>query len=235
MTCGVNMDEREKLNKSIELVKKFCPDYTVTLKKDSKFHKIIGWILSKVGNPYYNTVYCTTIGQNTALPIACNDSTSKYLWQTILHEGQHAIDSKNVNNFVFGAAYLFPQLIGILGVLYTLAIAIALPLGAPLWLLWGLLSLIFLAPLPAFFRAYAEIRGYTVTLAVDFWSGTLGDEELYLNWLVNVFSGGGYYYMWPFRTWVREYFASKIRELKSNVFYLTPYLAACKVLSKELV
>jgi hypothetical protein len=228
------VEEQTKLDKSIELVKKFCPDFTVSFKKDSNFHKLIGWFLSKIGNPRYNTAYITTIGQNMALPIAYKESCFKGLWQTVLHEGQHAQDAQKVNNYIFGIAYLFPQLIGILGVLYTIAIAIALPLGAPLFLLWGCLSLIFLAPLPAFFRANTEIRGYTVTLAVDFWSGTLGDEEQYLNWLVNVFSGPNYYYMWPFKCWVRSYFASKIKELKSNVFYLTPYLAACKVLSKEL-
>ena len=228
------MTEQDKIDKAIKMVKQFAPNYKVLLKKDSKVQRVIGWILSKIGNPDYMTSYVTTLGSTSYLPSGYDSGTDSGLWKTILHEGQHAKDAQNVSSVVFGIAYLLPQLIGILGIVYSLVVGVALLFGAPLALLWGCTSLLFLAPLPAYGRAMAEVRGYTVSLAVNFWSGQLEDETLYVNWLVDVFSGPGYYYMWPFKSWVRAYFNQKLLELKNGTFVLDSYLAACKVLSKDL-
>ena len=231
----VLMTEQDRLGKAVKTVQQYCPSYSVNLKKDSKVQKAIGWILGKIGNPDYMTSFVTTLGQTTYLPSTCDDGPGDGMWQVILHEGQHAKDAQKIGNWVFGAAYLLPQLLGVLGIAYTLVVGIALLFGAPLALLWGCTSLLLLAPLPAFGRAYAEIRGYTVSLAVGFWSGTLGDEAAYLNGLVDIFSGPSYYYMWIFKKWTRSYFEQKLQELKTNTFVLDSYLAACKALSKELV
>ena len=228
------MIEQDKVDKVVSIGKHFCPSYNIKLKKDSKIQKVIGWILSKIGNPDYMTSFVTTLGQTTYLPSTCDDGPGDGMWQVVLHEIQHAKDAQKVGNWVFGAAYLLPQLVGILGIVYTIVVGLALLFGAPLALLWGCTSLLLLAPLPAFGRACAEIRGYTVSLAVGFWSGTLGDEEVYLNELVDIFSGPSYYYMWPFKSWVKSYFAQKLQELKTGTFVLDSYLAACKALSKEL-
>ena len=226
------MTNQDKVQKSIDLVKKFCPNYKVTYKKDSWVHRVIGWILSKVGNPYYMTDFITTLGQNTALP--SKSDIFPDLWVDILHEGQHGKDASKIGNLIFAVSYLLPQLIGILGVLYTLTIAIVLLCGGPLALLWGLIALIFIAPLPAFGRAYAEVRGYTVSLAAAFWGNTIGNEEKYIDFIVSMFTGFSYYYMWPFESWVRAYFELKLLELQTGQFALDPYLAACKVLSREI-
>jgi hypothetical protein len=228
------MTEQDKVDLVVSMGRKFCPNYKILLKKDSKVQRAIGWILGKIGNPDYMTSYVTTIGQTSYLPSAYDSGADSGLWKTIAHEVQHAKDAQSVSSVVFGAAYLLPQLIGILGIIYTVVVGVALLFGAPLALLWGLLSLLFLAPLPAYGRAMAEIRGYTVSLAVNFWSRQLEDETLYINWLVDVFSGPGYYYMWPFKSWVRAYFNQKLLELKNGTFVLDSYLAACKVLSKDL-
>jgi hypothetical protein len=228
------MTETEKLNKSVALVKKFAPGFQVKYKTGSKLHQIIGWILKKLGNPYYNTSYITTLGQTMYLPSSCDKEPLPGLWQSALHEGMHAKDCQAIGTIPFSAAYLMPQLLGILGAVYTLVVLLGLLYGWPLGLLWGCTSLIFLAPLPAFGRAYAEIRGYTVSLAVAFWSGTLEDEQAYINWLVDTFSGPAYFYMWPFKAWVRSYFDQKLQELKTGQFPLDPYLMSCKVLCSEL-
>jgi hypothetical protein len=228
------MTETEKIDKSIALVKKFAPGFQVKYKTGSKLHQVIGWILKKLGNPYYNTSYITTLGQTMYLPSSCDQGAIPNLWQSALHEGMHAKDCQAIGTIPFSAAYLMPQLLGILGVFYTLTVALGLLFGWPLVLLWGCTSLIFLAPLPAFGRASAEIRGYTVSMAVDFWSGTLEDEQAYIDWLVDTFSGPAYYWMWPAKAWVRSYFDQKLQELKTGTFVLDPYLMSCKVLSKEL-
>jgi hypothetical protein len=228
------MTDQEKFDKSVALVKKFSPDFNVKYKTGSKLHKAIGWILGKLGNPLYNTSYVTTLGQTTYLPSSCDQGVIPNLWQVILHEGMHAKDAKAISTPLFSVAYLMPQFLGILGVFYTLVVGLGCLFGWPLALLWGCTSLALLAPIPAFGRAYAEIRGYTVSLAVSYWAGTLGDEQAYLDWLVDVFSSGAYYFMWPFKKWVRSYFEQKLQELKTGQFQLDAYLAACKVLAKDL-
>jgi hypothetical protein len=228
------MTEKEKLQKAIDLGKSFCPTYKIVPKNTSTLHKTIGWIFSKIGNKDYMTNYGTTIHQITAFPDAWLTGNELYIWQIALHEIQHAQDAQKVSNIVFDVGYLLPQLIGILGVLYSITILPILLLGGPLWPLWGLMSLLFLAPVPAFGRAYIEIRGYTVSIAVDYWSGTLGDESDYLDWIVSHFSDFSYYRMWPFKKWVRSYFSQKLQELKAGTFQLTPYLAACKNLCKTV-
>jgi hypothetical protein len=224
------MTNQDKTNKAIALGKKFCPDYNVKLKSSSWVQKAIGWVLGKIGNKDYMNSYCTTMGQTTYVPNMDGD----YLWATLLHEIQHAKDAQKISNTLFGTAYLMPQLLGILGVFYTLVVSIGCVFGWPLALLWGCTSLLCLAPLPAFGRAYIEVRGYTVSLAVYFWAGVLQDEQAYIEFLVNTFSSGAYYFMWPFKSWVRSYFQQKLQELKTGQFQLDAYLAACKVLAKDL-
>jgi hypothetical protein len=223
------MTEQNRLDKAIALVKQFCPTFTISHKQDSKLHKFIGWVLDKIGNKKYMTNYITTIGQNCVLPIGNIIS----LWSFMLHEGRHAKDGQDVGNLLFYVAYLIPQLIGILGVIYSLAVGIGVFFGWPLYLLWGCLSLLFLLPFPSPGRAYIELRGYTVSLAVDFWYGGIDDEQLYIEWLARTFCTSGYYYMWPFNSWLKKYFGKKLQELKNNTFQMDAYLAACKVLCKE--
>jgi hypothetical protein len=225
------MTYKDKYNKSVDLVKQYCPNLTVSLKKDSKLHRAIGWILGKVGNKAYMTDYITTIGQGVAVP--GDDPAMPGVWQVILHEGRHAADSQKLGNWLFGAIYLMPQLIGILGILYCIAALTVIALGGPLTLLWGLVALAFVAPLPALGRALVEARGYTVSLAVSFWYGALTDGQNYINSLVEIFSGPGYYFMFPFKGLVRKYFQKKLQALQANTLDLDPYLAACKTLAIE--
>jgi hypothetical protein len=225
------MTSQEKNNEAIKLVQRFVPNYSVSLKKDSKLQRLIGWILAKVGNKKYMDSFCTTIGQSTTIP----DKEWPGLWAVLLHEGRHAQDSLKMSNGLFGLAYLMPQLIGILGVVYTLVILTGLIYGWPLWLLWGCVSLLFLAPLPAPFRAYAELRGYTVSLAVDYWSNEIFDEERYLDWLAGVFSGPDYYFMWTFKGMVRRHFQKVLQQLKDDTFKMDEYLMECEALSIRLL
>jgi hypothetical protein len=229
------MTETDKLGKSVETVQKFCPNFKTILKKNSKLHRAIGWILSKIGNPNYMSDYVTTIGQTTALPNNCINSVPTGMWEVILHEGQHAQDAAVINNYVFGALYLLPQLLGILGLFYGVAVGIAVLCGAPLALLWGLLALIFLAPLPALGRTYLEVRGYTISLAVGYWANDLGPTDDYIEWVVGIFTGPGYYYMfWPFKSIIRNYFKSVLAQLQTSNFVLNPYTLACKNLAATI-
>ena len=227
------MTSQEKMGKAIALVKSFAPKYQVSLKKYSKLHKVIGWILSKLGNKTYMTDYATTIGQNTVIPDSMTPEVDPQVWKEILHEGRHAADSNHYGDVLFGVAYLFPQVLGILGVVCSLAAVIAVALGATPWLLLGVVTCLLVAPLPAPLRAWAEVRAYTVTMATDYWTNTIGDQEKYIDWLVEIFTGPGYYKMWPFPEQVRTYFEAKLTEIKFGI-PRDPYLFECEKLCSEI-
>ena len=227
------MDSTEKLNKAVQNVQKFCPNFKVILKKDSLLHRIIGKVLSLIGNKNYMTDFVTTIGQTCALPSSCDMTIPDDMWEVVLHEGMHAQDSAYMTNWLFGALYLLPQLLGIITVFYGISAGIAVLYGAPLGLLWGLMGLACLAPLPALGRTYLEVRGYTVTMAVSYWTNDITDS--YVDWLVSIFTGSDYYYMfWPFKGIIRNYFNGLLNQLKTSNFILTPYLLSCKQLAATL-
>lgn len=224
------MNAQKKFDEAVRLVSLYVPNYKVTFKSQSRLHRAVGWLLSKLGNTQYLSSFWTTIGNWTARPSICEKGATETEWQVILHEGQHAKDSKAIGFLTFCFLYLFPQIVGILGVLFGIGCLVAIPLGASPWLLLGLLSLLFLLPLPALGRAILEARGYTVTLAVAFWSGDVGNGEAFLKAFEDNFVGGAYYYMLPIRRIVRWYFRGKLQELKTNTMALDSYLAACKTL-----
>jgi len=226
------MDENQKVSQTLALIKQFCPNYKIVLKSQSTVNKVIGWILSKVGNSGYMSDFFTTLGQTTYVPTCCESAYIPGMWQILMHEGQHAQDAAKIGNVTFGVLYLLPQLIGVLGIVYAIVMGILLLCGGPLSLLWGLLALVCLAPIPAFGRAYLEVRGYTVTLASMYWSGTYNSSVI--PWIVGNFTGGAYYWMWPFASWTTSYFNTRLQELQNGTFVLTPYLAACKTLSKQI-
>jgi hypothetical protein len=222
------MTDQEKFEDSIKQVKSFAPNFNTILKKDSKLHQLIGKIFAIFGNPDYMTYFWTTISSTVARPSICNDGPIPNEWQIIFHEGRHASDANKISSTVFDLIYLFPLWIGLLGLLYSCMLVPVLLLGGPLSLLWGLLLLLGLLPLPAIGRTILEIRGYLVTLCVEFWSGNLGDEETAISWIVMQFTGPSYYYMFPFTGFLTRYFQKKLRALKDGSIELDNYLRVCK-------
>jgi hypothetical protein len=221
------MTELEKFSDAASHVKYFAPKFNTILKKDSKLHQTIGQVLSRFGNPDYMSYYWTTIGQTVGRPSICNNGPVKDEWQTIFHEGRHASDANKLSTILFALIYLSPLWLGLIGILYALALVPALLLGAPASLLWGLLLLLGLLPVPALGRALLEIRGYTVTMCVLFWSGEFNDKTM-IPWIVSQFTGSGYYYMFPFKGFLTKYFQKKLSELKTGTIKLDAYLSLCK-------
>lgn len=225
------MNETEKFQDIVQHVRYFAPKFNTVLKTESKFHRIIGWFFNKLGNPNYATSYWTTIGQTVGRPNVCNTGEFVDEWQVIAHEGRHAADAQKLGVILFTLIYLFPLWIGVLGCLYGLALIPVLFLGAPASLLWGLLLLLGLLPVPALGRTILEIRGYMVSLAVRFWSGKITDKETTINWTVSQFTGFNYYFMFPFKGLLTRYFNKKYEQLQTGTLKLDPYLALCKTKS----
>lgn len=227
------MTNAEKNQEAIDLIKKYVPKVKVTLKSKSLIHRWVNRFLSLLGNKIYQELTWTTLGSWIARPTIVETGGVGNEWQILLHEGQHTIDSKNWGSIAFGLIYLFPQIFGIFGVFYAIALIPALILGAPLYLLWGLLMLVCCAPIPAFGRTIIEFRAYTVGLLVEYWSGTLKNEEERLKTFTDTFAGNVYYYMFPFKGYLMTAFIRELNRIKSDPA-LTGYLKDCKELAIRL-
>jgi hypothetical protein len=226
-----NLTEQQKLDLSIDLIKKYVPKIKVTLKSQSKLHQLIDRLLKVLGNTKYLSECWTTLHTWIARPTMCDDSPYQNEWEVILHEGQHAIDSSKVGAIPFAFIYLFPQLLGIATILYAVALVPLLIYGASLWFLLGLIGLIFLLPLPAIGRTYLELRAYTVSMGVAYWAGTLDDETFWIDSVASIFAGPIYYKMWPFPRVIKWWFTNKLEGFKAGLPIIDPYVNDCKKLA----
>jgi len=160
-------------------------------KSSSRFMKLISWIL--FFNKSFMTSYVTTIATTVYWP-NCEDRWSNNpngSFYTAFHEAQHAQDYKKYRLFFF-VSYLMPQLLAYFAVFALLAISVTN------YTLFFLLALIFLAPLPAYFRMIWEVRGNACGIATDVWTrGSVSDSNYEAR--ASRFTGPDYYFMWPFR------------------------------------
>jgi hypothetical protein len=155
---------------------------SIRFKDESRLMKVLGTIL--FFNPQFMNRYITVIGSSVYFPsrvwLAANrDSAARVL----CHELVHVADERRVGALLFRLSYLFPQWLALL----SLSSIVVGP--------WGLIFLLFLAPLPAPFRTFWELRGYMMTDAISHLSfGKFADT----NWMASQFTTGSYYFMWPF-------------------------------------
>ena len=96
------------------------------------------------------------------------------------------------------------------------------------WNLWFLLFLLCALPIPSPGRAWAEIRGYRMTMAVYYW---LSGQKVDIKWMVEQFVGPSYYFMWPFRKWLMKRFNKEFEKIKNNE--LAPELIIIKNILKK--
>jgi len=66
-------------------------------------------------------------------------------------------------------------------------------------------------------RAIAELRGYTLSLAINYWRyGTVTTASI--DWVVQAFTSGAYYYMLPWKAFVRSYFERQLKRFGSGEY-----------------
>lgn len=141
----------------------------------------------RVFNRRFMSDFITVIGNKVYFPTR-DFEKRRGTWKTLAHEMVHMEDRKN--SALFGWLYLFPQ------VLFPLCVVVHAALGSAWW--YYLLSLVFLAPLPAPFRMRSEAKAYAMTMAIEYWM-TGQVTAFHKNYILRNFSGPNYYYMWPFR------------------------------------
>lgn len=171
-----------------DLVAYEIPNFQLRYKNDSYLMRFIGFFLKAI-NPNFMKTTTTTLYPVVYFP---NQSwvseTPGRGWQILAHEYVHLWDRKHIGRS-FTWRYLTPQ-IAALGSLMALM---------SFWSLWFLLALVLLvalAPWPSPYRRDVELRGYTMTMALEYWlTGDISDVTL--EQVADKFNGWSYYRMEP--------------------------------------
>lgn len=170
----------------------YFPSLQVKYKSESTFMKVLSYLL--FFNPDFMTSYITTIGDTVYLPapsfVTLHPVTAPIV---LMHELVHISDQSKVCRPIFTISYLFPQILVPICLLLFFLVS---------WKIMLPITLLFSAPLPAYFRMYWEKRAYMAALYVQqalsklkSFNPKLPDQVTYD--LVE-FKTSSYYWMWPF-------------------------------------
>ena len=160
--------------------------------------KAIGWLfgVTKI-SPEFMIRYITTIGDTAYFPddMLANPDSERML-RVIVHESIHLFDSKRFFGPLFKFLYLFPQSLAPLALLSLLAFW-------KIGFIWCLLFLLSIAPIPAPFRYWFELRAYRTQLMFSVKVDKASPEQLeevyvgYKNNYVQTFiTGLGHFHLW---------------------------------------
>lgn len=171
-------------------------------KSSSWLMKAIGWLFSVTRiSPEFMTRYITTIGNTVYYPDdMLNNPDSESMLRVVVHETVHVADSKTFTGPLFNFLYLFPQSLALLSLLSLLAVF-------KLGFLWCLLFLLCLAPIPAPFRYWFELRAYRTSILFARKNDKLTDEQMIpiYEWIESQLCTNLYYWTWPFPKTVRKH------------------------------
>jgi len=128
---------------------KYFPSLQIKYKNQSAFMKFLGFLL--FFNKSFMTDYTTTIGDTVYIP------TENYIKLrpisgavVFLHELVHLYDHKRIGSFWFQLSYMMPQIFALPALLlFLISWKLALPV-----------IILFLLPIPSYFRMKYERRAY---------------------------------------------------------------------------
>ena len=185
------MDDKQIFDAMVELIKKRIPGFEIGYKNENFVSKLLG-VLSWPFNRNYMKTYTTTRYPKVFFPSRqfVRDSY-RSAWKILAHEYVHLWDRQKRGAW-FNIGYATPQMWAVL----ALSALSAIWVGP--WGLLGLIPLLCLLPLPSPGRRDVELRGYTMSMAVNHWRyGDVKDSTK--DWIVGHFTGPDYYFMWPFK------------------------------------
>jgi uncharacterized membrane protein len=192
----------------VQAAQNYFPSLRIRYKNESWLMKIIGAIL--FFNKGFMTDYITTIGSTVYFPsreFVANHAASADI--ILLHELIHIHDAQRLTRLLFSILYLFPQ---ILALMFFPLLLISWKLALPF--------LLFLLPVPAYFRMQFEKRAYLTSLYA---LKRLSKRLVFLPLLksqeilfIDQFVGAGYYWMWPFRDGLQKEFDAAIDRVNSD-------------------
>jgi len=192
------------------IVKTTLPKFSHRWKAKVWIYKVIGPVVG-LFNKRFLTDYITTLYPHVDWPQE-HPENDDWTWKVFGHEFVHLSDTKRLS-LRYVLAYGFPQIFTPLALLAFLAF----------WKIWFLVCLSFLlcvAPWPAPGRTWAELRGYTMSMAVNLWR--YGDvQETTIDWIVPQFTGWAYYRMCPNEKKIRDQLTKAVQSVRDGSI-LTP-------------
>jgi hypothetical protein len=176
-------------------------------KSDSRLMRFLGKLM--FFNKKFMTRFYTTLGSTIYVPDDFWDDDDAHTVSVFAHECKH-IHDKGRLSIIYEFIYVCPQILALLSLLALLAIWFSN------WWLMALLALPLAAPIPSPGRMFIERRGYLMTLACTYWLwGRVGDHEY--DWVSKQFTSGNYYWMWPFKRNLRDWFRVEMEYIKQDV------------------
>ena len=176
-------------------LRKAQPALKLAVKSDSRLFRFLSWPSRVFLGVDILRHTVTTLGTTVWWPHE-PDLTNVNDLATLYHEFVHVCDYRR-HPVKFVLAYAFPQ---------NLAVLALLAVGGIWWapMLWNLVWLAALLPWPAPGRAWAERRGYTASLAA--YVALVGAQNISVQALIRIFTGGLYYRMVWRQSTVKRWF-----------------------------
>jgi hypothetical protein len=179
--------DQEKFQILSALIKSKVPSFENKTKDQSFLLSKVAGPVVKIFNKNFLDDYITTLGTTVYWPNQ-EAMDADWAWKVLAHEYVHICDYKR-SPVSFVLKYGFPQIFAPLAI-------IAIAAFWSLWFLLGLVFLLCLIPWPAPGRTWAEMRGYTMSMAVEDWTGWIPDD-MFFDWISGQFTSMAYYRMSP--------------------------------------
>ena len=201
-------DHAEMFDSLQVAIEKRIPGFQVCYKDENFVSKLLG-VLVFIFNPKYMKTYTTTRYPKVYFPTRkFVTSDLKRAWKILAHEYVHLWDRYHKPAFNF--TYLLPQIGAFLALPAILAVWFSN------WFLLFLVALILVLPWPASARRNAELRGYTMSMAINFWRyGTVSEDTKV--WITENFTGWSYYKMWPFN--MRKQIDAAVKDITNGAVF----------------
>tara|TARA_Y100001973_G_C5208914_1_gene343838 strand:+ start:5273 stop:5902 length:630 start_codon:yes stop_codon:yes gene_type:complete len=173
--------------------------FEIRSKEDSFLMKFLSYII--FFNKGFMTRFVTTFYPHVYVPkLPWNEDNNLGAIATLAHEWVHLYDRQRLGWF-FNFLYLFPQCLFVLGLL-------------GIWNPWFYFFFLFILPFPSPGRAWAEFRGYRMTIAAYYW---MTGMRIDVKSVVDHFVNSNYYFMWPFRGWLMRKFQKECVKIQNDV------------------
>lgn len=213
----------------VALVKKEIPGFEVRYKNEHLSSKVLG-VLAWIFNRRYMTDYTTTRYPHVYFPSRDFVKKSPTTAVKILaHELVHLVDRKR-KGIWFSLSYALPQLAALVFLLVPITVAFVQPWWVAL--LTAIPALVCATPLPAYWRMQAELRGYSMSMAVNFWRyGSVTDDTM--KWIAEEFTGWSYYKMWPYEKDMTRRLAEALSRIEKNQLG-SPYFEVRKFVKEQM-
>lgn len=209
-------ENKARFEEGFKLVCRQIPGFQIRYKNKSWSSKVLG-VLVWLFNRRYMTEFTTTRYPRVYFPSQeyVEENYSR-AFKILMHEFVHLWDRRQ-QGIWHNISYALPQLLALPFLIALIATAIWLPWP---WIVTsGALTLLFASPLPAYWRMKAELRGYTMNMAVNYWRYGFV-HAVTINWIIKRFTEWDYFRMWPFKDDIGKRIAYAVHDIEKD--YLTP-------------